>query len=198
MSGKTLLIVVAVALAAGTGIGLLVIKAMEEGQSVNSARPGRKTPKVGMKNLGRLPTTKNVRELMKLISRTRWLGAGGGQGFRKKAGPWQDAINGPGKGVAPLVGDPSLEDATIAYLLWDKNSRRAGEVGDRLLAAGMRSTSPTEARAIYRVLTATGHPRAAELRPVLQALVKTAPGARPVKPSSPESCKLWAEISTMR
>ncbi len=199
MSGKTLLVVVALALAAGTGIGLLVIKAMEEGHSVGVGRPARKAPNAGgVKSTGRRPAGKDLREFMKLVSRSRWLGAGAGQSFRKMAGAWQDAIEGRNAGIGPLVGDAALADATIAYLLWDKGSRRAREVGKRLQAAGMKSTSPAEALAIYRVLTASGYPYAAELRPVLQALVKTAPGARPVKASGPESCKLWAEISGLR
>lgn len=199
MSGKTLLIIVAVALAAGTAIGLLVVKAMEEGHSVGVGRPVRKVPKAGgVKRTGRRPAGKDLREFMKLVGRSRWLGAGAGQSFRKQAGPWQDAVEGGKQGIGPLVGDAALADATIAYLLWDKGSSRAREVGKRLFAAGVKSKSPAEARAVYRVLTASGYPYAAELRPVLQALTRTAPGARPVKASGPESCKLWTEISGLR
>jgi len=167
---------------------------MEEGRSVGLAQPARKPPRAADKSRpagrGKASAPGDLREFMKLVSRTRWLGAGRGRGFKQKAGAWQDAIRGQKQEVAALVGSPSLEDATIAYLLWDKGSKRARAVGDRLLAAGMKSASLAEARAVYRVLTASGYPRAAELRPVAEALM--------LKPSRPESCKLWAEISAMR
>ena len=132
---------------------------------------------------------------MKLLSRTRWMHTTGAD-FRTRAGAWQDAAGGKTPDVAALLDPAAAREVTLAYMLWDRNSPRARSIGDRILAAGRKYSSADAVRGVYRVLSAGGHPGAADLLPTLKAL--EAGGGPRTAPARPEDCKLWLELSALR
>ena len=198
MSGKAILVVLVLAVAAAVGIGLGMVKVMEKGDEARLARPARRTPPArtsGVGVPGRPRKSKDLREYMKLLSRARWLHTVGAD-FKTRAGAWQDAASGKTADVAALLDPASARDVTLAYMLWDKGSPRARSMGDRILAAGRKYSSAGAVRGVYRVLSAAGHPGAAELLPTLKAL--EAGGGPRTAPARPEDCKLWLELSAIR
>lgn len=190
MNGRTMLVVLALMVVVGAGLGLALVHFMSEGRSAGLARPARGTVKSGgPAGVGKGPAaTKDLREFMKLLARTGWLHAEG-KDFRGKAGAWQDAVELRSADPAPLLSPVPAREATLAYMLWDAGSPRAKKVGERLLTAASAAASAEEVRAIYRILSAAGHPRAKELRARLPGPAGTPPG--------PESCKLWQELKPL-
>ncbi|MHC4917656.1 MAG: hypothetical protein ACYTGB_19440 [Planctomycetota bacterium] len=198
MSGKAILVVLVLAVVMAVGIGLGIVKVMEKGDEARLARPARRTspPRTtGTPRPGRPRAAKDLREFMKLLSRTRWLQAAGAD-FKTRAGAWQDAASGKTADVSALLEPAAAREVTLAYMLWDKGSLRAKSAGDRILAAGRKYSSADAVRGVYRVLSAAGHPGAAEMLPTVKAL--EAGGGPGTAPARPEDCKLWLELSALR
>ena len=125
MSGRAILVVLALAVVVGGGLGGGLVYVMARGRSAGLARPVRATGREKARTPAKAPPGKDLREFMKLVSRTSWYRSAEGRDFRGRAGAWQDAIAGRRGDVAPLVGRASVREATLACLLWEEGSRRA-------------------------------------------------------------------------
>jgi hypothetical protein len=207
MSGRAALILLVLLVGVGVGLGLGINHIMSRGQEIRMSRPPRKIARRNAEReaernavrtvrtvRGVPPGKKTVREFMKLVARTNWY-QGVGKDFRSKAGAWQDAVAG-NRDVVPLVEGDSACDATVAWMLWAKDTAQAKKAGERLLAAGTKAASAKRAGNIYAVLTAAGHPGAARLLPLLKAFAGGE--GQPPKPSRASDCALWTEISAKK